>query len=278
MSDRLDARRRRHDRIAIPTIWVAFALSLVLHSALLLGWRPKLTALPFEDAGKGKPSGSLAVRLAPPPAAPPPAPAIRAQPAVPAPRTPAAAQESASAPRLPALERASPAETARPPASEDLAAFIEARRRARGPAVAAPPSQPSPPAETEQERHNRIAAANLGLNRPPSFGTEQKRGGGIFQIQRMGHDSAEFAFFGWNKYINRNAQQTIEVRRGDNPSIEIAVVRRMIAIIREHERGDFVWESKRLGRDVWLSARMADNAGLEDFVMREFFPQQRAIN
>jgi hypothetical protein len=65
------------------------------------------------------------------------------------------------------------------------------------------------------------------------------------------------------------------VERGANPSIEIAIVRRMIVIIREHESGDFVWRSQRLGRDVTLSARAADTAGLEEFLMREFFPERR---
>ena len=284
MSDPLNALRSRYDRIAIPTIWVAFALSLMLHAVVLSGWLPKVRLLPLEDPRPGKASGSLAVRLAPPPA-----PAIQAQPA-PAHRTPppsaARARQQPSAPpfapHVLALERPSPsgappppAETARPPASDDLASFIEARRRAREPAPASPPSQsspPAPPAESEQERHNRIVAANLGLNRTPSFGADRKQGGGIFQIQRMGYDSAEFVFFGWNKFINRNSQQTIEVRRGANASIELAVVRRMIAIIREHESSDFVWQSRRLGREISLSARMSDNAGLEDFMMREFYP------
>ena len=117
---------------------------------------------------------------------------------------------------------------------------------------------------------------NLGLNRTPSFGNERLRGGGIFQVARKGYDDAEFFFFGWNKAIRRNSRQMIEVRRGDNPSIEIAIVRKMIAIIREHEQSDFVWESHRLGRDVWLSARASDNAGLEEFLMQEFFPGTRA--
>ncbi len=67
----------------------------------------------------------------------------------------------------------------------------------------------------------------------------------------------------------------IEVRRGNNPTIEIAVVRRMIAIIREYVKEDFTWESQRLHRDVELSARLSDNAGLEDFMMQEFFSQVR---
>lgn len=295
MSDPLNSLRSRYDRITIPTIWVAFALSLILHAVALWGWLPKVPMLPFEDSKQGKPSGSLAVRLAPlpsrPPSAapvPPPAPVIQAQPA-PAhrPPPPKAAQRPPSAPRVLALERPSPssatpppAEAARPPAYDDLASYIEARRRAREPAPAPPPSQGSPPAppptESERERNNRAVAANLGLNRTPGFGADRNRGGGIFQIQRMGYDDAEFFFFGWNKYISRNSQQMIEVRRGDNATMEIAVVRRMIAIIREHESGDFVWESRRLGRDISLSARMADNAGLEDFMVREFFPDFRS--
>ena len=62
-------------------------------------------------------------------------------------------------------------------------------------------------------------------------------------------------FFGWNKDISRNAKQLIEVRRGENSDIRIAVIRRMIAIVREHETGDFIWESPRLGRQLTLSAR-----------------------
>jgi len=65
--------------------------------------------------------------------------------------------------------------------------------------------------------------------------------------------------------------QLIEVRKGNAPDIRIAVIRRMIAIIREQENEDFIWESKRLGRNVLLSARHQDTRGLEDFLMREFF-------
>jgi hypothetical protein len=138
-----------------------------------------------------------------------------------------------------------------------------------------PPAAPSvagtPSVEDENTRANRIAAANLGSDRTPTFGADKNRGGGIFSIQRLGYDYAEFLFFGWNKDIARNTTQVIEVRKGNNSDIRIAVVRRMIVIIREHESGDFVFESRRLGRNVTLSARPRDNAGLEDFMMREFF-------
>ena len=47
----------------------------------------------------------------------------------------------------------------------------------------------------------------------------------------------------------------------------------MIVIIREHEKRNS-WES-RLGRNVTLSARLSDNAGLEEFMMHEFFDDAR---
>lgn len=285
MSDPLNALRRNYDRSAIPTIHVAFALSLILHALLLMGRLPKVQVSPSDDPRPGKSSASLAVRLAPMPSiASAPAPMVQANPAqsapsrIPAPRAAPRLPSAPSTPPVLALERPSPwraaprsPDAARAPAG-DLASFVEARRRAREPAPASPPA---PPAESEQERINRAAAANLGLNRTPSFGADRERGGGIFQVARMSFNDAEFLFFGWNKAIRRNSRQMIEVQRGNNPSTEVAVVRRMIQIIREHEREDFIWESNRLGRDVRLSARPADNAGLEDFLMMEFFPANR---
>jgi hypothetical protein len=131
--------------------------------------------------------------------------------------------------------------------------------------------------EDDAARADRIAAANLGLDRKPAFGPDSRQGGGVFEIRRMTDVDAEIVFFGWNKDIRRNTAQLIEVRRADNPDMRTAVIRRMIAIIREYEAGDFVWESKRLRRDVTLSARPRDNAGLEDFLMREFFEGTRLV-
>src|SRR6185369_7860078 len=187
----------------------------------------------------------------------------------------------APAPRVLAREPTSVPPTVKQPAQSapgDLAAYIEARRREREPAPASPASPPSPrspPSESDQDRDNREVAENLGFNRVPTFGTGRMSGGGIFQIAGLRNDSAEFYFFGWNKLIRRNAQQMIEVSRGDNASIQLAVVRRMIAIIREQSSTDFIWESIRLHREIALSARQEDNAGLEDFLLKEFFPDYR---
>jgi hypothetical protein len=280
--------------VTIPAIRVAFALSLLIHAAVLWLWVPRVLDPSSARAERGKASGSLAVRLTPPPSpatSTPPAPS--ATPAPPPPQRPPSAKRTPpppSAPRPapapPVLAKKEPAPAvAAPPAAPaatspaptplitDFSSYLEARRRARG--ASAEESAPSTPtAEDERARHNRIVAENLGLNRTPTYGPE-RRGGGIFQLERVGYTSAEFTFFGWNKDIRRRAKQLIEVQKGANSDIRIAVVRRMIVIIREHESEDFVWVSPRLGREVTLSARPADNAGLEDFLMQEFFSESR---
>jgi hypothetical protein len=188
---------------------------------------------------------------------------------------------SPPSPRRLAIERPSPSaipqpvETTQPPALGDFAAFVDSRRRAREPTPPSVPSQPSQPVESEQQRDNRLAAERLGLDRLPTFGAEPDRGGGIFEMARVGFNDAEFFFYGWNKDIKRISKQMIPVRRGDNPTIELAVVRRMIVLIRELTAKDFRWNSRRLGRVVNLSARAEDNAGLEDFLMQEFFSKGR---
>ena len=296
MSHRSANCRDRRDGVNIPAIWVAFALSLLIHLAVLWQWLPKLTLRPpsADEIKSGEAKGTLIVRLAPAPS-PPPSPPQAVQP--PAPRlearAPIAAARPRPAPPVIALNRPppdlqSPPPTApeaiapapaRPPGDGDLASYIEARRRARGqpaPDAPAPSVSNARPVEDDKARSERIAAANLGAQRAQTFGYDPKQGGGVFQIVRMGYDNAEFAFFGWNKDIRRNTKQLIEVRKGNNSDIRLAVVRKMIAIIREYEREDFVWDSYRLGRSLTLSARERDNAGLEDFLLREFFDVPRA--
>jgi hypothetical protein len=299
MRDALAAPRTDHDRVTIPVIWIAFALSILLHLAALIGWLPHMRILPFEGPERGNSGGSLTVELAPPPtkkpapapsvpraAAPPPAPsapAPKAAPKLPASPPVLARREPAPAAVSPTPPVASPSPVPppavpTPPAASDLSSYIEAQRRARVDASRPSPDGAPPveqPVETERERHNRIVAAKLGLDNSPAIGYDPKAGGGIFQIQYVGVDEAEFVFFGWNKDIRRNSRQLIKVKRGDNPDIRIAMVRRMIAIIRENVSGDFVWISQRLRRDVTLSARPADNGGLEDFLMEEFFGDSR---
>jgi hypothetical protein len=279
---------RPRDGVREPAVWVAFVLSLLIHGAALWQWLPHVR-LSFREQTEGRDSSSmLSVQLAPrsipaPPSVPAPMQAQRQAKAV----APKAAPRPQAAPPVIALnERAAnvpapqatptpvaPPSPARPAVEGDLSSYIEARRRARAESAPSPATSDSVPnattAEDENTRANRIAAANLGVGTKPTFGREP-HGGGIFSIHRLREDYAEFIFFGWSKDIQRNTAQLIEVRRGSDSDIRIAVVRKMISIIREHEQGDFQWESKRLGRQLTLSARVRDNAGLEDFMLREF--------
>ncbi|MGZ8211263.1 MAG: hypothetical protein ACXWUH_12215 [Burkholderiales bacterium] len=283
----------RRDGVTIPRIWLAIAFSIAVHVALLLGWRYDVR---FPSEGAEIKRGPLVVQIVPrasPPPVPRRAPAPEARPRLPrAKSAPPKAPPKPAKPAPPVLARREPAPNvpvpppepavpATPPARApegDLAAFVEARRRARGEpsAPAAPVAAPSTgPAEDANARASRLAAANLGTDKRPSFGSDPRKGGGVFSVERLSYDSAELTFFGWNKDIQRNTLQLIEVRKGSEPDIRIAVVRRMIAIIREQEKEDFMWESKRLGRNLLLSARLRDNAGLEEFLMREFFGDPR---
>lgn len=102
------------------------------------------------------------------------------------------------------------------------------------------------------------------------FGYDPDYNGGVFNIELLSYDYAEFTFIGWNKDIRRVTKRRVEVSKGENSNIRIAVVRRMIALIREQVQEDFLWDSQRLGYQT-LSARPKDNQALEDFLMKEFF-------
>ncbi len=148
-----------------------------------------------------------------------------------------------------------------PPAT-DLMAYVEARRRARG-------EVPADTAPAAVERANRSALKQPSLS---ALEEERRRNGyGSFEIRRRGYDYAEYMFRGWNENFRRNGLELIEVQKGANDSIDLAVVRSIIGIIRRTENGDFTWVSRRLGRTLTLSARMRDNASLEEFMMQEFY-------
>jgi hypothetical protein len=276
MNDRIDVFRNRSDGLVVPKIWVAIALSILMHIAALWELPPISVQLP----GLGEESDkrpSLSIRLMPP--GPPPALLQPAPEPVPqAPRAKVVPPKAASRqapPAPPVITREKPAPDApsvpapqpAPPMAGDMASYIEAQRRARD-----TPAPPAPSAaENDEARRQRIIAGNLGSSREQAFGYDPSRGGGVFQIQSMSLDYAEFLFHGWNKDVGRNTKQLIEVRRGNNSDIRMAVVRRMISIIRDYEKEDFLWVSRRLGHSVTLSARARDNAGLEEFMLREFF-------
>jgi len=295
MNHRSEERPYRSDVVTIPIVWLTILLSLLVHFAALWLLIPDLDRLALQNQPRSDEVDQLQVQLAPPPAArlPQPAPpripeavivppkAPVPPPRKPAPKPPVIAAPSPAAPVIPAPPPAPPVpEPPRtmPPMAGDLSSYIEARKRERGelpaPEAAGKPSN-APSTSSSNGRVNDAIAANLPTTQSPIEGRDRRRGGGIFEIKRMAYDDAAFEFYGWNTDMGRKTAQLIEVRKGNNSDMRIAVVRRMIAIIRQHEQGDFVWESQRLGRNLTLSARPADTAGLEEFMMQEFFEGSR---
>jgi hypothetical protein len=288
MSHWLDEPRYRHELVNVRTLWVTIALSLLVHLAALFLWLPRTPLLAIRGEGQEPARDRLQVRLAaipkpapvqtpePPneivasvrPMLRPPRATLRTRPpsvlVAPAPAVPTIPMQPPATPSVPAPPRTSP------PVEGDLWSYIQARRRERGEAEA-------PPVAIAKAEPNAGLAANLPVPATGVGTQDSKRGGGIFAIKRMDYDDAAFEFFGWNKDMGRRTPQLIEVRKGNNSDMRIAVVRKMIAIIREYSKEDFTWHSPRREGDLVLSARFSDNAALENFLMNEFFDGPRPL-
>jgi hypothetical protein len=282
MSHWLHKPATRQDVVTIRKVWLTLAVSLLVHTAALLLFvthqpiaGPETQAVEEEsepvqvELAEAKPpqpsppSASAAPAAEPLPRVPRPAPRVRPPPIIAMPRleaptirTPALAPppQVASAPALP---------QAKPPEQGDFLSFVQANRRARG---AAESTQDSSDAD-----FNTKIAANLPSAAHGVAAQVPIRGGGMFQMKRMTYDDAAFEFFGWNTEMGRRTPQLIEVRKGNNANMQMAVVRRMIAIIRQYSHEEFTWDSGRHGRIVTLSARPADNASLEQYLLHDMF-------
>ncbi len=285
MSRWQDQPRDRHEKVTIRTIWLTLALSLLIHVTALFVLLPHMKTL-ADEPEQGEASAPVQVQLTPRSSdvapSPPPAPSETVAAITPPTAPPkvvtrpppkqAMVVPKTTAPNLvipeppppppPPVAAAPPPPTPAP--AGDLASFIAAQRRARGETAAST-------VDEDKERYNRNLAANLPTAATGTAGRNPKNGGGIFEIKRYAYDDGLFEFYGWNKSVGQRTPQSFEVRKGDNPDIRIAIVRRMIVIIRDNEKGDFVWESRRLGHNVTLSARVPDTGALEEFMMQEFF-------
>ena len=165
-------------------------------------------------------------------------------------------------PEKPVLEKTPLKET---PQANDLLAYLNARRQQRQAQEMAEKS-PSTDANIQdrlvpEQKRDEIIARNL----------QQEGTNGLFQIREIVGDSAQFTFRGWQQNGRNTRFEIVTVLAGPNETIERAIVRKMIAIIREHYSGDFNWQSQKYGRIIVLSARLQDNQALEDFMIQEFF-------
>lgn len=249
------------------TLW-AFGISLCIHLLLLFALPPR-PLLNGDESPASK--GPLAVELqsrraqqataAAVPAAAPVAPRKSVAPPV------IALNRRATEPALPPPVTAPIVEPAvlTPEAPVDLQAYIAAARaKRRANAV---------PGSSDVEDGGRSASGRADGEVQMATVMRNLRPGtnGVFQIMNMSASRAAFSFRGWTGDALNARREYISVEIGANQSIELAIVRRMIELIRRYYQGNFNWESERLGRVIVLSARLQDNDGLEDFLLREFF-------
>jgi hypothetical protein len=164
------------------------------------------------------------------------------------------------------VTQADPAPEPNPAPPADLMAYINAaRERHRAAEMSAEREYAEARAKERGPSADEIRMAKIMRNLQPQ-GTN-----GVFQIVSMGGRTARYSFRGWTKDASSARREVIEVDAGPNGDVEREIVRSMIALIRRYYKDFFNWESQRLERVVVLSARMEDNAGLEDFLIREFF-------
>ena len=223
-----------------------------------------------------------AVAAPPPAASPRPTPVRKRRPLPPAATLPPAPSnpEAISAP-LAEATAITPVEAVPTPqaaAPEDFSSRLAARQKQRADAEAQErerQAQRGTPEQQDNERGKQAALANIA-SALHKAGVEKENGGGLFKLEELGTHHAEFLFRGWKKEASRNWSQMIQVEQGSEPDIRVAVVKKMMAIIRQHTQEDFTWESQRLGRKINLSARPEDSAGLQQFLLREFFPDYSA--
>ena len=267
------------NRALMPRVWLrvqverntllAVVFSLLVHGLILFLALPQLN---LDSAAM--PPTTIQVSLAPPPAEPPPPPVELPKPPKkpkPVSRPKVMTQKPSAQPSEFNLPEANPSPAPSSPVAPakdqpvDMMAYVNAKRQQRlamendaakqnAEAVA---KEQGPSAE--QVREQRIKDnLKVGTN-------------GIFEITSLSARHAGFSFRGWTNDYSNARREAFEVEAGVGQDIRLLVVRKMIVLIRQHYQGDFNWESQRLGRVVIQSARPEDNAGLEDFMMMEFF-------
>ncbi len=163
-----------------------------------------------------------------------------------------------------------PPEPVREPIPEnmDMSAYVAAQKAKRGAAS-------DQAGETENERGNRIARANIAAANGRSVGDDNNDTGGVFSIANQTGQSADVKFRGWNPNFKRRWLQQVTVELGGEKDIETAIIKKMIELIRKEKKGDFEWESNRLQRVVTMSARVEDTEALHAFLYKEMFPSER---
>ncbi|MEZ0232031.1 MAG: hypothetical protein ACAH12_04270 [Methylophilaceae bacterium] len=255
---------------------IAAIISILVHAILLFCFFPRTPLM--QPEGTAAPSDDIVVQLGPPPskqAAPPPPTEMPVVQPTPKPKRPTKAPAPKTPPVM-AVEKPQlktrPIPPEKPPvpdsaAPTDMMSYVNAARARRqsqeqlatSENAAAVSKEQGP---SEEDRRDAIIKRNL---------QGRDGNGGMFTILSKNSRSATISFNGWKGDYSIAKRETYQIEPGADGDINRAIVRRVIMRIRQDNPGDFPWESYRLGRTVTLSARVEDNAGLEEFLMEEFF-------
>ncbi|MEY3862588.1 MAG: hypothetical protein RIR60_954 [Pseudomonadota bacterium] len=267
------------NRALMPRVWLrvqverntllAIVFSLLVHGLILFLALPQLN---LDSAAM--PPTTIQVSLAPPPAEPPPPPVeLPKPPKKPKPisRPKVMTQKPSSQPSDFNLPEAAPSPAPSAPVAPakdqpvDMMAYVNAKRQQRL-AMESDAAKQNAEAVAKEQGPSAEQVREQRIKDNLKVGTN-----GIFEITSLSARHAGFTFRGWTNDYSNARREAFEVEAGVGQDIRLLVVRKMIVLIRQHYQGDFNWESQRLGRVVIQSARPEDNAGLEDFMMMEFF-------
>lgn len=267
------------NRALMPRVWLrvqverntllAIVFSLLVHGLILFLALPQLN---LDSAAM--PPTTIQVSLAPPPAEPPPPPVeLPKPPKKPKPisRPKVMTQKPSSQPSDFNLPEAPPSPAPSVPVAPakdqpvDMMAYVNAKRQQRL-AMESDAAKQNAEALAKEQGPSAEQVREQRIKDNLKVGTN-----GIFEITSLSARHAGFTFRGWTNDYSNARREAFEVEAGVGQDIRLLVVRKMIVLIRQHYQGDFNWESQRLGRVVIQSARPEDNAGLEDFMMMEFF-------
>lgn len=268
---------RYDDEIARKWFLICVVVSVLLHFAVML--IPLAQRMTMTPEAAGSTQGPLTVHLQNPAPRPPPAKAEPAKPVTPPITAPVIAtrRRSTSKPTFtvpPQPDKPQPQVQPTPQVDQPdpLQARLNARRAQRD-AEESEAAQENAAAAAASGGPSRDAIINANLKHAQASNKDGT--GGVFQITSIGVREGSFKFNGWNP-ARDNWHESYTVDAGEGGNVKLAIVRKVIEVIRKYKTGDFEFESHRLGRMVPQSARPADNDRLEAFLMQELFSDDSA--
>jgi type IV secretory pathway VirB10-like protein len=150
----------------------------------------------------------------------------------------------------------------------DMSAMLNAARERRQAA------REAAAAENQQAQGNRGRSsqeiAEENIRRAMDRANGKNGEGGLFTIINKGVRTATFSFRGWEVRVGSN-RQVYEVDAGLGGNVELAIVKKMMEVIRTRFKKQAPWESNRLGRVIMISMAPEDSEETERFLMKEMF-------